>query len=378
MTDAIQPHVEPIPRIKVQYRPKPGLGALTAKNFFLNLLTLYIYSFWGKTNVRKHLWSCIHVMDEPLEYTGRGKELALGFLIVLGAFIVPVAVIRTTVQITFLEVWVSYALDGVIILVVLFLMGVATHRARRYRLSRTLWRGIRGTLDGSAWSYGVKQFGMTLLLPLTLLWSYPWMSIRLTSILTNGMKFGNRPFGFEGGSAPLYKPFAILWGGIAILGGLPIIGLVALALLDPANAADQKASADLELFGMEVSDTVAAVLAVLISTALPIIVVVFFVLRALYTSAELNYIARCTTFEDVAFKMNATVGSIVGLVFVNSVIMSMSLGIAAPFVQQRLLRYVCDRLTIEGTLDVAAIQQSQAQVDQTGEGLAEVFDIDVF
>jgi uncharacterized membrane protein YjgN (DUF898 family) len=76
--------------------------------------------------------------------------------------------------------------------------------------------------------------------------------------------------------------------------------------------------------------------------------------------------------------MNATAGSLLGLFITNLMIQIGTLGIATPFVQQRLIRYVCDRLTVRGDLDVDAIRQSQAGLDRTGEGLAEIFDIDAF
>ena len=51
-------------------------------NLLLRVLTLGIYHFWAKTEVRKRIWSAIRINDEPLTYTGRGMELFLGFLIV--------------------------------------------------------------------------------------------------------------------------------------------------------------------------------------------------------------------------------------------------------------------------------------------------------
>ena len=58
--------------IGIEYVPRPGLGRLAIVNFLLNLVTLTIYRFWAKTNVRKHIWSCVHINGQPLEYTGRG------------------------------------------------------------------------------------------------------------------------------------------------------------------------------------------------------------------------------------------------------------------------------------------------------------------
>ena len=85
--------------VTVTYEAKPGLGWLSVKNALLGLITLTIYRFWAKTNVRKHVWSCIHINGEPLEYTGTGKELFIGALIILFLIFLPFVLIVTGLQI---------------------------------------------------------------------------------------------------------------------------------------------------------------------------------------------------------------------------------------------------------------------------------------
>lgn len=364
--------------IKVSYRPRPGLGGLVLKNMLLNLVTLYIYSFWAKTSVRQHIWSCVTVMDEPLEYTGTGKELALGFLVVFGAVIVPIFTVQFVSQLLLVDNPYMYLVNLAIFPVVLFLIGVGTYRARRYRLSRTLWRGIRGTLTGSSWAYAARSFAMTLLLPLTLFWTYPWMNIRLTSRITREMAFGDRLFRFSGGSGPLYGRFAILWFG-TVLASVAVLAMIAAVaslygLADVAGDLGAIKGAD----ATAASDTSQTIILSPFVTFIVVGGAVFLFLRFLYAAGELNYIARCTGFEGVHFTMNATASSMLGLWLTNLIIQIGTLGIATPFVQQRLIRYVCDRLAVRGDLDVDAIRQSQAGLDRTGEGLAEIFDIDAF
>ena len=62
----------------------------------------------------------------------------------------------------------------------------------------------------------------------------------------------------------------------------------------------------------------------------------------------------------------------------NFLLWVLTLGIAAPFIQQRLVRYLCDRLSVEGTVNVDAILQSRAPLATTGEGLADAFDVGGF
>ncbi len=88
--------------------PKPGTGALEADSItgtgtenhitfdgdnadvwpmtlhiaMLNLVTLFFYRFWGRTRVRQYLWGRTSLLGDRFTYTGTGKEMFLGFLII--------------------------------------------------------------------------------------------------------------------------------------------------------------------------------------------------------------------------------------------------------------------------------------------------------
>src|ERR1700761_7476363 len=55
----------------------------------LELITVGFYRFWLATDIRRQLWSNTLIDGDAAEYTGRGRELLLGFLFAL-AIIVPV------------------------------------------------------------------------------------------------------------------------------------------------------------------------------------------------------------------------------------------------------------------------------------------------
>ncbi len=65
-------------QLRFDYIPRPGLLGITLTNLVLNLITLTVYRFWARTNVRRHIWSCVHINGEALEYTGRGKSSSSG------------------------------------------------------------------------------------------------------------------------------------------------------------------------------------------------------------------------------------------------------------------------------------------------------------
>ena len=70
--------------------------------------------------------------------------------------------------------------------------------------------------------------------------------------------------------------------------------------------------------------------------------------------------------------------SLIWLVLGNFFYTVLTLGLMAPIAARRLGAYFVGRTTIEGAIDFNAIEQSQARVSKTGEGLAEAFDIDAF
>jgi uncharacterized membrane protein YjgN (DUF898 family) len=60
---------------------------LVTRGALLELVTFGFYRFWLTTDIRRHLWSNTEIDGDSLEYTGRGKELLLGFLIALAILI---------------------------------------------------------------------------------------------------------------------------------------------------------------------------------------------------------------------------------------------------------------------------------------------------
>ena len=205
--------------------PRGPLITLLAKNAALSLITLGIYRFWAKTRVRVYFWQHVAIRGEPFEYTGTGRELFIGFLIVL-AILLPLSVIYGVVEylaagagdtaVTVVEV--GYYV------VIVFLVQVAFYRARRYRLSRTLWRGIRCGLTDSAVAYAMLAFGHLILVVVTLGFSYPWRRVALTSRMLNATYFGNTSFRFSGRGMDIVAQFlpvvATAWATIGLFVGL--------------------------------------------------------------------------------------------------------------------------------------------------------------
>ncbi len=74
------------------------LAGIIVKNTLLTIITFSIYRFWARTNIRKYYWSNTLLLGDRLEYTGRGGELFVGFLIVM-AILVPVSIVYQIIEV---------------------------------------------------------------------------------------------------------------------------------------------------------------------------------------------------------------------------------------------------------------------------------------
>ncbi len=179
-------------------------------NGLLRILTLGVYHFWGKTEVRQRIWSAVRIDGEPLEYRGTGGELLRGFLIVFFLILMPMG-LASFASSLFLPAT-AHAIYNLIFWGLLFLLsGIGIHRARRYRLSRTRWRGIRGGLSGRSRGFAWTYLWTAMLVPLTLGWILPWRAVRLQKALFVDTRFGDNAFTFTGVAGPLYKRFWLVW-----------------------------------------------------------------------------------------------------------------------------------------------------------------------
>jgi uncharacterized membrane protein YjgN (DUF898 family) len=129
----------------VRFRGEAGrFWRLLARGAVLLMATLGIYRFWLTTDIRRFLWSNTELAGESFEYTGTARELLLGFLI-------AIAVLVPLYAAFFLLAFGLGELVSLIGLLVLTLLGqYAVYRARRYRLTRTVYRGVRFHQSGSA------------------------------------------------------------------------------------------------------------------------------------------------------------------------------------------------------------------------------------
>jgi uncharacterized membrane protein YjgN (DUF898 family) len=137
----------------------------------LLVVTLGIYRFWLATDVRRFLWSNTEVAGETLEYTGTPFELLIGFLVAI-AILIPV---YAGFFIAALDLGPIGQMSGMIAFAGLGFLGqYAIYRARRYRLTRTIYRGLRFHQEGSAWAYAFRAVAWWAVTAFTIGLAYPF------------------------------------------------------------------------------------------------------------------------------------------------------------------------------------------------------------
>jgi uncharacterized membrane protein YjgN (DUF898 family) len=346
--------------------PPGGFLGLSLLNGLLRILTLGVYHFWGKTEVRQRIWSAVRINGEPLDYRGTGGELFRGFLIVFFLILLPLAVAGFAAA---LYLRAGTASRGVYELgfwvLILSLSGIGIHRARRYRLSRTRWRGIRGGLTGSSTGFAWTYLWTLALVPLTLGWVLPWRTVRLQKVLFDQTKFGDKTFTFTGRAGPLYRRFWIVWLSAIVLAVGAVAAAIAIIGIDMSQGAPKP---------QRLNGTTIAMCAGVVFLAL----LAFVIVRAWYTTRVLNYFASQTQLHGTAFTLTASVGSYVWLTASNYVIRVLSLGFLSPIAEARAMRYIVDRLSIDGPVAFEQIGQNPDALLKRGEGLAEAFNVDAF
>jgi uncharacterized membrane protein YjgN (DUF898 family) len=371
----------PTPSQQFAYDGKLGeLYGIFIVNLLLSIVTLGFYRFWGKTRIRRYIWSRLSLSGDAFEYTGTGGELFIGFLIVVVLFFVA-SILRTVIELQSppdspLPELTNLAFG----LIVVYLVFVARYAAQRYRLTRTLWRGIRGGMTGSAWAWGFKAMLLGVLSAITLGFAGPWAQMRLLDDRMNNSYFGDAKAELHSSSKPLYVAFligiAIAWIGIIAI-VLIIIGILAatgvgadfVAIISQSGNAEEAHRRGEELgrahWGLGLGLVVFAYLS---------LIVLSLAAFAQYYVAMLREVAAKLTMAELRFGTTVTTGRLIGLALVNVFIVLLTLGLGMPIVIHRSVRFMTNNLQVYGEIEGSQITHADLPRPRYGEGLLEAFD----
>ncbi|MDH5526673.1 MAG: YjgN family protein [Nitrospirota bacterium] len=291
------------------------------RNLMFNILTLGLYHPWAKTNYRRYLWSRVSFLGDRFEYTGTGKELFKGMII--GSVLMMVlyfggAALVSAVGSMYGQGTAAAVGFGLFATLGIFVMELARFSARRYRYSRTVWRGIRLGLHGSAMRYGLYGMVQGLLTLATLGLYLPWAQSNLTSRMARATSLGAEHLGYDGTGRGLIKPW-----------------LVTLILLLPT-------------FGL---------------------------ITVWYRARAHRYIAEHTTLQGARFASDVTYRKLISLISGNWALTSFTFGLGGPLVFHRNMGFLCARHSLHGHVDFGTVQQGTRQTAGDAEGISEVLEL---
>ena len=343
------------------------LYALFLKNILLTILTLGIWRFWAVTRYRRYFWSRMQFQGERFEYTGRGGELFGGFLLALlvliGGTIIAGVVSYVAAAIAQPLAFIPMAIWYVFILV---LAAGAVFSAQRYRLTRTLWCGIRGGMTGSMLAYGVRSILYTILAGLTLFQLLPWSQIRLAERRINASNFGTAQFSFRGRAAEVYLPF--------------LLTLIATVVLFAAIAGGVFAIVQSVLSdgGIDADEVLQSVASPAVSYTILGGFLLFGILSTLvscwYQAVFERHVVGNSALGGVRFASSMTGRGLFGLVAGNLLIALFTLGLGYPIILHRNATFLSQTLWMESVLDPVLLGQSRNAAPRLGEGMYQVLD----
>ncbi len=343
-------------------------------NLLWTVLTLGIFRFWAITRIRRYLWSRTRFQGERFEYTGTGGELFIGVLLAI-LMLIGALVAAGVLGAVLYAIWQPLAAVAVL----LFYGGIAVvaagavFSAQRYKLSRTVWAGIRGGMTGSMLAYGLRSVLYAVLAGLTLFQMLPWRSIRLAEQRINASSLGNLRFSFRGRARDVYGPFLL-----TLLGALALLALVAagawtvvqgyLPAIQAAMARRGGAGptpADLMLFQRLTWVAIGAFVLFSMGSAF---------ISLWYVALFERHVIGRTTLGPLRFSSTLTGRGLLWLSLINAVVLLVTLGLGFPVVLQRTMRFLARNLWVSGALDLPALEQGTTQEPRLAEGLFQLLD----
>lgn len=292
------------------------LFGIHLKNLLLTIITLGIYSFWAKADVRQYLYANTSVGGDRFTYHGTGRELLNGAFRAF-AILAVIGVLAAVME------GMIHPLAGAIVLYAgggLLLFPIALIGSRRYRLSRTSWRGIRFTFRGDYGDFFAIYVVGALLTVISLGLYFPYFHANIRKYVVKETKFGNRAFEFSGTGGDLFARHLLLY------------------------------------------------------LLLPLTLGIYYFWHTAYRH---RYYWEHTRFGTTRFRSTMTGGELFGFTFANGLLMMFTLGIAFPWVQARSMRFQCEKLIVTSLTAFDDATQEFKASSSLGEGIADALDMEM-
>jgi uncharacterized membrane protein YjgN (DUF898 family) len=290
-------------------------------NWILTAVTLGFYYPWARAKQLQYIYSHTTLNNESFYFSGTGAEIFKGFIKLIGMYLLFMVGY---------SLFVRYAESPILAILLLYLcffaiIPVIIHGSLRYRMSRSSYRGIRFGYRGDRKELMAQYFKDVLLSILTLGIYSSWLSMNLRSYTHRHMRYGNIEFANEARGVDY---FILNFKGALL--SILTLGIYAFWW--------QK-----DIFNYYIDNL------------------------------ELKQ-------GENRIKMNSTAtgGAFFKLLITNFLLLIITFGIAAAWVEMRRLRFIFSHIQMSGNIDLSAVSQTEAEYnDAFGEDAIDFFNIDM-
>ncbi|MDQ2962333.1 MAG: YjgN family protein [Pseudomonadota bacterium] len=317
-------------------------------SLFLSVVTLGIYSAWGKVRKKRYLYSHTELDGTGFEFRAtplailRGRVIALVLLggFALSGHVLPIMQLVFIIVLLALTPWIVVA-------------------ASRFNARNSAWRNISFSFNGGFWEAARVFLALALLAVVTLGLMYPYSRMRRARFIIEHHRFGDTQFRADLATGRFF--LAYLLATLMIIGTMVLfVGAMVVTVFASDAANRQKPSG----------------IAALVSVALIYIayIAVFAFLRAQIGNLTLNGMVvgplRC--------RSTLRTRDMVWLYLSNIVAILATLGLATAWVTIRMARYRARNLYLIGEATPEAFMGTATNASSaTGSEVSDLFDVDV-
>lgn len=250
-----------------------------------------------------------------------------------------------------------------------YCVGLARHAARRYIAGRTLWRGLRFTLTGSPWRFGLVSLGWMALTLLTLGLAHPFAVAAQARWTLGRLRLGTAPLRFEGRGRALLRPWLVVWG-FAATSGLTLWVLIGGGITERVIG-HLPAEVEHDAVG---TARLALNLAVAALCVLPGVLLGW----CAWSAKVMRWRAEHTVVGGARFSMPGASGwAVLRLLAGNLLVSTLSLGLLHPVAMARNAAFFARHLRLDRAPDLSAARQAE-RGPGTGEGVADLLGAGAF
>tara|TARA_R100000306_G_scaffold62596_1_gene75213 strand:+ start:27023 stop:28153 length:1131 start_codon:yes stop_codon:yes gene_type:complete len=317
-------------------------------NLVLSILTLGIYSAWAKVRTNRYFYGNTELAGSHFEYLAEPMQILKGRLVAVALFTL-FGIASEFMPLLYIPLMIAFYLAIPLIIMT----------SLRFAMKMTAWRGIRFSHRGTAGSAYVTFLLLPLLIPFTLFLIVPYMALRQNKFVFDNVWFGRSKFELNIGAGVFYKVYGIATVLFLVFGG----ALGFMVASNTAGVGEEAAAAwSADNMGWIIGSTF----------------VLMFAIFTYISAALARAVINALTVEKHGFESTITTPSLAWVLISNLFIVSLTLGLGAPWAQVRMARYRAETTTLiaDGSIDDFVAAQ-QSEISAVGEGVSDIFEVDI-